>query len=214
MAKVGRNEPCPCGSGKKYKQCHARDEEVASLDSGRAASLHELDRVLVERMGRFARKALGERWVDGLFDLLEVEEGREEELSQLLVPCAMFEWEPEGGKLVARFLEAPGQRLSERERGWLEAQRGSWLSIWEVLEVNAASDVLVRDFFTGEERRVLERRGSMLLGARDGLLGRVVDFEGVSVFCGMHPRTLPPRPTAGLVAHIRSGSLFSRDCND
>lgn len=23
-AKVGRNEPCPCGSGKKYKQCHGR----------------------------------------------------------------------------------------------------------------------------------------------------------------------------------------------
>ena len=20
--KIGRNEPCPCGSGKKYKQCH------------------------------------------------------------------------------------------------------------------------------------------------------------------------------------------------
>ena len=23
--KVGRNEPCPCGSGKKYKQCHGKD---------------------------------------------------------------------------------------------------------------------------------------------------------------------------------------------
>jgi preprotein translocase subunit SecA len=22
--KVGRNEKCPCGSGKKYKQCHGR----------------------------------------------------------------------------------------------------------------------------------------------------------------------------------------------
>jgi preprotein translocase subunit SecA len=21
---VGRNEPCPCGSGKKYKQCHGK----------------------------------------------------------------------------------------------------------------------------------------------------------------------------------------------
>ena len=21
MKKIGRNEPCPCGSGKKYKQC-------------------------------------------------------------------------------------------------------------------------------------------------------------------------------------------------
>ena len=23
-AKTGRNEPCPCGSGKKYKMCHGR----------------------------------------------------------------------------------------------------------------------------------------------------------------------------------------------
>jgi preprotein translocase subunit SecA len=22
--KIGRNEPCPCGSGKKYKHCHGR----------------------------------------------------------------------------------------------------------------------------------------------------------------------------------------------
>ncbi|WP_366760592.1 SEC-C metal-binding domain-containing protein [uncultured Thiodictyon sp.] len=21
---VGRNEPCPCGSGKKFKECHGR----------------------------------------------------------------------------------------------------------------------------------------------------------------------------------------------
>lgn len=26
VQKVGRNEPCPCGSGKKYKQCHGRIE--------------------------------------------------------------------------------------------------------------------------------------------------------------------------------------------
>jgi len=25
--KVGRNDPCPCGSGKKYKACHGRDQE-------------------------------------------------------------------------------------------------------------------------------------------------------------------------------------------
>ena len=24
--KIGRNDPCPCGSGKKYKHCHGRDE--------------------------------------------------------------------------------------------------------------------------------------------------------------------------------------------
>ena len=24
VTKVGRNDPCPCGSGKKYKQCHGK----------------------------------------------------------------------------------------------------------------------------------------------------------------------------------------------
>jgi preprotein translocase subunit SecA len=23
--KIGRNDPCPCGSGKKYKNCHGKD---------------------------------------------------------------------------------------------------------------------------------------------------------------------------------------------
>jgi uncharacterized protein YecA (UPF0149 family) len=22
--KIGRNDPCPCGSGRKYKECHGR----------------------------------------------------------------------------------------------------------------------------------------------------------------------------------------------
>ncbi|MBP9087411.1 MAG: preprotein translocase subunit SecA [Kofleriaceae bacterium] len=30
--KVGRNDPCPCGSGKKYKKCHGKDE-VESADA-------------------------------------------------------------------------------------------------------------------------------------------------------------------------------------
>jgi hypothetical protein len=25
VKKVGRNDPCPCGSGKKYKECHEKD---------------------------------------------------------------------------------------------------------------------------------------------------------------------------------------------
>jgi len=24
--KIGRNDPCPCGSGKKYKNCHGKNE--------------------------------------------------------------------------------------------------------------------------------------------------------------------------------------------
>jgi len=32
MPKVGRNDPCPCGSGKKYKQCHLLIEQAAQVE--------------------------------------------------------------------------------------------------------------------------------------------------------------------------------------
>jgi preprotein translocase subunit SecA len=28
--KVGRNDPCPCGSGKKYKKCHGATAAVGA----------------------------------------------------------------------------------------------------------------------------------------------------------------------------------------
>jgi tetratricopeptide (TPR) repeat protein len=42
MAKIGRNDPCPCGSGKKYKKCclplheesRAKQQEAVSLTPG------------------------------------------------------------------------------------------------------------------------------------------------------------------------------------
>jgi len=39
MSAIGRNEPCPCGSGKKYKRCCALKAQKASLGSRVAISL-------------------------------------------------------------------------------------------------------------------------------------------------------------------------------
>ena len=38
MAKPGRNDPCPCGSGKKYKQCCRAADDAAALAATPKAS--------------------------------------------------------------------------------------------------------------------------------------------------------------------------------
>ena len=55
MAKIGRNDPCPCGSGKKYKKCclplheesRAKQQEAASLNPG-FTDLDELSNSVVD----------------------------------------------------------------------------------------------------------------------------------------------------------------------
>jgi tetratricopeptide (TPR) repeat protein len=39
MAKAGRNDPCPCGSGKKYKYCCLKKDEAAEHEALAAAAL-------------------------------------------------------------------------------------------------------------------------------------------------------------------------------
>jgi hypothetical protein len=34
MAKVGRNAPCPCGSGRKFKKCCREEKHIGLLDPG------------------------------------------------------------------------------------------------------------------------------------------------------------------------------------
>jgi hypothetical protein len=38
MTKTGRNDPCPCGSGKKYKKCCLSNDEQAARAAYAAAS--------------------------------------------------------------------------------------------------------------------------------------------------------------------------------
>jgi hypothetical protein len=35
MAKIGRNDPCPCGSGQKYKRCCLPREDAAAVERAR-----------------------------------------------------------------------------------------------------------------------------------------------------------------------------------
>ena len=40
--KVGRNSPCPCGSGKKYKQCHGKGATAGDNDGDSVTPLYTL----------------------------------------------------------------------------------------------------------------------------------------------------------------------------
>jgi SEC-C motif-containing protein len=77
MPKIGRNDPCPCGSGKKYKQCHLVIEEAAAAEQLRLR--RSVDTLLPKIIGA-AQAQLGaipaafERFWDGKYTPAQLEE--------------------------------------------------------------------------------------------------------------------------------------------
>ena len=56
VAKVGRNDPCPCGSEKKYKDCHEKEGSAYLIKLAR-----EAERVRATEI-RAKMKAAGVPW--------------------------------------------------------------------------------------------------------------------------------------------------------
>ena len=195
---VGRNDPCPCGSGRKYKKCHLPLDEAQHSDARRPDRFHELDAALVERLSRFAVERFGVAWWQFQDDFDDLEAAL-----QLAVPWSVYGYAVDGRTIVDAYLGERGARCSAAERAWLMAQQAAWLSVWEVTEVEPGEGVTLTDLLSLETRRVREVSGSTTLVIRDALLARVVDHEDVSLLCGAHPRPLPPREAAEVVRRAR-----------
>ncbi len=71
-AKVGRNEPCPCGSGKKFKQCcEGKDVPEFGLFAGGAPTADQKARLQALHLAAREHAGAG-RWDEALKPLLEI----------------------------------------------------------------------------------------------------------------------------------------------
>lgn len=201
MGKIGRNDPCPCGSGKKYKKCHLGEDEAREAGPGVHSLANRLDAGLIEGLRIFAKRRHGERWLAEAAELFGIQD--QVELA-LLVPWSFFHFEMDEGETVAdAFLRERGTTLGPEDREYLAAQQESWLSIWAVDEVVPGERVVMEDLLTGARRTVLERTASQSLVRHDVVMGRVVEFRGTSTLSGFFPRVLPTRAGKTVVADLR-----------
>ena len=117
MAKIGRNDACPCGSGKKYKKCcSSQDErfrienELANLRAEQEVLLTDLDARHAELEAVIAERAAHEQFHD-LCDRISalIKDGHLDEAEEL---CRKLETDyPEetlGTELLGEVYEARG----------------------------------------------------------------------------------------------------------
>ena len=195
----GRNEPCPCGSGKKYKRCHLPIDEAAANPQLAKHPLHDLDNELSIRIIAFGVERFDFDVKEKLDEMFQPDESMAQIAIAWLAYCEPFDGRP----LSEWFLEEEARHLRPLERRWIEAQARAWLSVWDVVDVEPGRGLHLADLITGERRFVYEIAGSNDARPRAALLARVVDFEDDSLFCGMYPLSLVPEDGAAVVRSFR-----------
>lgn len=184
--KPGRNEPCPCGSGRKYKHCHGRSSDAGvayeSADSHAVAVQRVLDWLFTRHrkatQAAIAELLFGNLWPD---DGPDPEDIDDEFISMIIVN--VNEWllaEGDiqvGGKWheINEYVLGPrGPALSAQQREFIAQLAVAPLKLYTVTQVRRGEGLALVDALDAESEPIVvqERTGSetilpgLLIGCR------------------------------------------------
>ena len=203
---TGRNDRCPCGSGRKFKHCclqKADGEDQARLRVRRAEG-RLVDLLFPYALDRFGKAFFEHAWADFLVghdpaadDFADVPE-----FGTMFVPWfvtafvpdphderTQAEWPTE--PLGLHWLRTERPALDDIERAWLTAACRSPMSVFVVVRVDPDRSADLRDILTGRSFHVLEQRATEGLVPTDLYFSRIVTAGGVSLMFGGAPFVLP-----------------------
>ena len=177
---VGRNDPCPCGSGRKYKKCCLlAHESAASPAAARAAAR---DRALLA-LGRWVRRAELDDVRDDAFHFFGGGEARPDDDPAADEEEKFFSYFcfdhvlPDGRCVADMFLERAGNRLDPEACKAIERMIAARLRPYQVVEVVLDEGLRLLDLSTDERLFVSERSATHQLHQWDLLAARVTRFE-------------------------------------
>ncbi len=195
MPAVGRNDPCPCGSGTKYKKCCLPKNQLVPTDDFSYRRYRQIESDLIPKLMRCAAEtwgecALYEAWDE--FHLWDCEEeySPESEVNQVFMPYFLFFWSPDPtetdctlknheDKTVPEILiHELNQELSTEEVEILESANRRPLFLYEILSTKPNDSYRIRNLFTDEEFEVIERIGSSSVEVGSIILSAIFYING------------------------------------
>jgi len=198
MSKIGRNDPCPCGSGKKYKQCHA------PIDAEQAAAQRNLKRApdtlmpkLMDALDRFGTElpaAINQFW-NGQYSIKDIKEldEHEDRGSERFLTWFAFDAVDETSRTPIQRLTADpeGLELTDTERHVLAGWSDVRLQPYKVLDVIKGHGLRVQPLFEGAELDLEDHKATKRIAAGDVLIAHLTPVADTHFIAGAAAHLTP-----------------------
>lgn len=222
--KLGRNDPCSCGSGKKYKHCCLANESASVVDL--ADQIWRQTREAIDgypvAMLRFIEESYGKDAVQQAW--LEFTMGASEQFvpgvpnTELFFSWLFHRWKPgshKGNQIVdlslndvvptRAYLDRRGARLSPLLGRYLETCLATPFGFHEILNCQPGIGFTTKDVFSGRLLNVRERSASSTLKDGEIIFGLVVPVQSIALVEALTPFSFPPIFKTHLI-HVRQRS--------
>jgi methyl coenzyme M reductase gamma subunit len=182
VSKLGRNDPCHCGSGKKYKKCHEPLEEAREREERSLRTLSQWvdfhSRTLVETgralaAGRPEIAAAASRFFEG------AEAPADPLADETFVQHALFDLPVEAGAPLVTAAQVQNADADDQKRYAVLRQvlSATHPSLYEVVDCRRGRHVKLADRLTGAEYTIADAALADGLDPMEVVAGRVVRLK-------------------------------------
>lgn len=211
-------DPCPCGSGKKFKFCcYLKNREKSKVSDFEWVKLRQTEGQLTEKLMKFASANIPEEVAAHVWKEFAVGQeytlGDCPEFEPLFTPWFLFNWEiPERDQTIAeRYLEGT-PAADPLEQRFIEAIVKRPYSFYLVEGVEPGVSLTLRGLLVPEAFTVKERQASQTVERGYIVFCRVLPMENVAIMVGCSPYLIPPNYQYGILdlrdrLKKRSGSI-------
>lgn len=218
VPKIGRNDPCPCGSGKKFKKCCGKEDggAVADVEESRGGGVGRAIEWLTSRHGKAVKAAVEAMLNEGLDSAEQAALRQIDDEDWRGVHINAMEWLLAEGRIavkgvqcnVAELLLGPGgPAFSPTQRRWIEQLRRQPLRLFDITEVIRGVGMRLCDALETEAAPLMvqEKSGSASASV-GGLIGvRLMEVDGHYALSGAaYP--FAPLMNATLLAELRDAA--------
>jgi hypothetical protein len=206
MSATGRNDPCPCGSGRKFKHCCLRAHDA---DDAARMRLRTAEGVLVPALLTYAAYEFGDEFFDEawdeffLWDAVPEDIDDSPEFGTTFDPFFVFSFVPDAAEanlppdwptepVALRFLHQEVESCPDFHREFIEQACKSHPSFFVVESTAPGRSIDLKDILTGRHFHVLEQSASRVLRAGDVTFTRVVTAGDASIMLGASAWVIPP----------------------
>ena len=213
---VARNDPCPCGSGKKYKNCCMRQDRIKvsrDLNLGQAEgsmlntlySYAQLDRFQYESGEAFAL------YWGGRYDLSHIDNLDTEDMRRTMEWYAHdFPTRSEQRPIIDLFIAEKAAELPDEIKAMLTAWANSVTGLLRVVSVGTNGQLNLFDCLRQENLQVQSDLLARIAHEGNLLIGRLYELEGVKRLSVM-TMILPGDYEPGLVEYVTNAYNIYRD---
>lgn len=206
--KIGRNDPCFCGSGEKYKKCCLSLRKMEEIIDFEWRKLRQLEGIVFDQhLSPYAVKELPLEVVKCAMGDFYPEEDLPEAIDKealfdrLFLPWFLFNWVPEDDfglenfdstlRIAQNYMKYHEDRLNSETKAFIDAMNKTYYSFYSVHQVEIDKSVLVKDIFLGTIHKIKEKSGTYQIKRGDIIYSRILTMEEQSIFVGMAPFIIP-----------------------